>query len=118
MTINRKIKTEIEYKEALSRIDEIFHAKHGTREGDELELLVILVENYEMERYPISPPDPIEAIKFRMEQQGYTTNDLAKVIGYKSRISEIFHGKRDLTLDMIRNLHSQWNIPLESLIAA
>lgn len=118
MKITKPIRTEVEYREAIHRIQQIFQSKRGTKEGDELELLSILVENYEKEKYPIGNPDPIEAIKFYMEQRGYTTHDLEKVIGYKSRISELFHGKRNLTLDMIKNLHSKWNIPFESLIAA
>ncbi len=111
------LKTEEEYELALSRLEEIFDAVENTAEGDEAELLMLLIENYEEQNYPIAPPDPIEAIKFRMEQQGFKKKDLAQVIGYKSRVTEIFNHKRKLTLKMIRNLHEQWNIPYESLMA-
>jgi HTH-type transcriptional regulator/antitoxin HigA len=77
-----------------------------------------LIEKYEQEKYPIDMPDPIEAIKFRMEQMGYTQNDLAKIIGLKSRASEILNKKRPLTLEMIRNLHEKMNIPTQVLIQA
>jgi HTH-type transcriptional regulator/antitoxin HigA len=111
------IKTEEEYNQALNRLEVIFDAPVDSIEGDEAELLAILIENYEDEHYPIEAPDPIEAIKFRMEQMDMDNNDLAKVIGYKSRVSEIFNRKRKLTLKMIRNLHEKWNIPYESLLA-
>jgi HTH-type transcriptional regulator / antitoxin HigA len=112
----RPIKTKKDYKAALARMEQIFGAKAGTVEGDELEVLGILIEKYENEHFPVGLPDPIEAIKFRMEQLGYTQNDLAKVIGLKSRASEILSRKRKLTLEMIRNLHETMNIPTEVLI--
>ena len=115
MNINL-IKTENDYNQALERLEVIFDAKKGTEEGDELELLGILIDQYENEKFPIDLPDPIEAIKFRMEQMGYTQNDLAKIIGFKSRASEILNRKRKLTLEMIRQLHSALNIPTEVLI--
>ena len=111
------IKTEEEYNQALKRFEIIFDALADTPEGDEAELLAILIEKYEDEHYPIEAPDPIEAIKFRMEQMDMDNNDLAKVIGYKSRVSEIFNRKRKLTLKMIINLHDKLNIPYESLLA-
>ena len=111
------LKTEDDYNQALKRLDEIFHAPIDSKEGDEAELLSILIEKYEDDHYPIEPPDPIEAIKFRMEQMGMTKKELAEIIGYKSRVSEIFSRKRKLTLKMIRNLHDQLKIPYESLIA-
>ena len=111
------LKTEDDYNQALIRLDEIFHAPADSKEGDEAELLSILIEKYEDDHYPIEPPDPIEAIKFRMEQIGMTKKELAEIIGYKSRVSEIFSRKRKLTLKMIRNLHVQLKIPYESLIA-
>jgi HTH-type transcriptional regulator / antitoxin HigA len=111
------IKTEEEYNQAIKRLEVIFDAPADSLEGDEAELLTILIENYEDEHYPIEAPDPIEAIKFRMEQMDMDNNDLAKVIGYKSRVSEIFNRKRKLTLKMIRNLHEKLNIPYESLLA-
>jgi HTH-type transcriptional regulator / antitoxin HigA len=111
------IKTEEEYNQALKRLEIIFDAPVDSVEGDEAELLGILIEKYEDEHYSIEAPDPIEAIKFRMEQMSMNNNDLAKVIGYKSRVSEIFSRKRKLTIKMIRNLHEKLNIPYESLIA-
>jgi HTH-type transcriptional regulator/antitoxin HigA len=116
MTI-KVLKTEEEYNQALKRLETIFDAHSDSPEGDEAELLVLLIEKYEDEYYPIDTPDPIEAIKFRMEQMNMDNNDLAKVIGYKSRVSEIFSRKRRLTLKMIINLHEKLNIPYESLIA-
>lgn len=112
------IKTESEYKKALTKLEKLFNAKPNTSKGDELELLSLLIEKYEQEKYPIEMPDPIEAIKFRMEQMGYTQNDLAKIIGLKSRASEILNRKRPLTLEMIRNLHEKMNIPTQVLIQA
>lgn len=111
------IKTEQDYDQALKRFEEIFHAPEDSVEGDEAELLSILIEKYEDEHYKIDNPDPIEAIRFRMEQLGMTNKDLAEIIGYKSRVSEIFSRKRKLTLKMIRNLHDKLKIPYESLIA-
>ena len=112
----KPIKTEEDYNQALKRLEVIFDAKKGTKEGDELEILGILLEKYETENFPIDLPDPIEAIKFRMEQMNYSQNDLAKVIGLKSRASEILNKKRKLTLEMIRNLHLEMKIPTEVLI--
>ncbi|MGD2036154.1 MAG: helix-turn-helix domain-containing protein [Bacteroidales bacterium] len=110
------IKTEDDYNQALKRLDEIFHAPADSKEGDEAEVLTILIEKYEDEHYPIEAPDPIEAIKFRMEQMDMSKRDLAQIIGYKSRVSEIFSRKRKLTLKMIRSLHEKLKIPYESLI--
>jgi HTH-type transcriptional regulator/antitoxin HigA len=110
------IKNQKEYQIALDRLDKIFDAQKGTAEADELELLSILIEKYEDELYPINLPDPIEAIKFRMEQMSYSQKDLAEIIGLKSRASEILNKKRKLTLEMIRNLHEALNIPTEVLI--
>ena len=112
----KPIKTEQDYFHALERLELIFDAVPGTNEGDELEILGILLENYENEHFPIELPDPIEAIKFKMEQLNYSQNDLAKVIGLKSRASEILNKKRKLTLDMIRKLTVKLNIPSEVLI--
>jgi HTH-type transcriptional regulator/antitoxin HigA len=112
----KPIKTKKDYQQALERLEEIFDAKKGTTEGDELEILSMLIEQYENDQFPIDLPDPIEAIKFRMEQLGYTQTDLAKVVGLKSRASEILSKKRKLTLDMIRQLHDKLNIPTDVLI--
>ena len=112
----KPIKTELDYNNALKRLEIIFDAKKGTKEGDELEILSILIEKYEKEKYPIEMPDPIEAIKFRMEQLGMKQKDLAEVVGFKSRVSEILNKKRKLTIEMIRNLSNKLNIPSEVLI--
>jgi HTH-type transcriptional regulator/antitoxin HigA len=110
------LKTEKDYKLALKRLEEIFDSKRGTKDGDELELLALLIDNYEKEKHSIALPDPIEAIKFRMEQLGYKQKDLAEVIGLKSRVSEILNRKRKLTLEMIRRLHDVLGIPTEVLV--
>ena len=110
------IKTKKDYQNALDRLEVIFDARHGTIEGDELEILGILIDKYEKDNYPIDFPDPIEAIKFRLEQLGYSQSDLANVVGLKSRASEILNKKRKLTLQMIRNLHETLHIPTDVLI--
>jgi HTH-type transcriptional regulator/antitoxin HigA len=107
-----------DYFQVLERLDVIFDSKIGSPEGDELEVLGILIDQYEKEHFPIEFPDPIEAIKFRMEQSGYNQRDLAGIIGLKSRASEILNKKRKLSLDMIRRLSSGWNIPTDVLIQA
>jgi|SRR6185312_9913466 len=112
----KPIKTEKDYQAALKRLETIFDAKPNTAQGDELEILSLLIEKYEDLHYPINAPDPIEAIKFRMEQMGYKQKDLAEVIGYKGHVSEILNRKRKLSLAMVRNLHEKLNIPLESLV--
>lgn len=117
MTV-KPIKTKKDYNQALAKLEAVFDAKKGTVEGDELEVLSILIEKYENENFPIDLPDPIEAIKFRMEQLGYSQADLAKVVGLKSRASEILSRKRKLSLDMIRQLHEKLNIPTNVLIQA
>jgi HTH-type transcriptional regulator / antitoxin HigA len=114
----KPIKTKKDYQQALERLEIIFDARKGTPAGDELEIVGILIERYENEHFPIDLPDPIEAIKFRMEQLGYTQTDLAKIVGLKSRASEILSGKRKLSLDMIRQLHEKLNIPTDVLIQA
>ncbi|MEH1008375.1 MULTISPECIES: helix-turn-helix domain-containing protein [Flavobacteriaceae] len=110
------IRNEKDYQNALNRLEEIFDAKKGTEDGDELEILSILIDRYENEQFPIGMPDPIEAIKFRMEQMGMKQKDLAEVVGFKSRVSEILNKKRKLTLDMIRKLNTTLHIPTEVLI--
>jgi len=115
MTI-RPIKNKKDYQAALNRLEVIFDSKPGTAQGDELEVLGILIDNYEKLNYPVNFPDPIEAIKFRMEQLGYNQSDLANVVGLKSRASEILNKKRKLTLDMIRSIHDALNIPTNVLI--
>ena len=110
------IRNEKDYQKALKRLELIFEAKKGTEEGDELEILSILIDRYENENFPIGMPDPIEAIKFRMEQMGMKQKDLAEVVGFKSRVSEILNKKRKLTLDMIRKLNTTLHIPTEVLV--
>jgi len=114
----KPIRTKKDYEQALSRLELIFDSKKGSDKGDELEILGILIENYENEKFPIGFPDPIEAIKFRMEQMGYSQTDLANVVGLKSRASEILNRKRKLSLEMIRQIHDRLNIPTEVLIQA
>ena len=117
MTI-KPIRTKKDYQQALDRLEMIFDAKKGSPDGDELEILGMLIERYENEHFPVGFPDPIEAIKFRMEQLGYNQSDLANVVGLKSRASEILNKKRKLSLEMIRQIHDRLNIPTEVLIQA
>jgi len=110
------IRSEKDYQKALDRLEDIFNAKKGTEKGDELEILSILIDRYENENFPIGMPDPIEAIKFRMEQMGMKQKDLAEIVGFKSRVSEILNKKRKLTLGMIRKLNATLHIPTEVLV--
>jgi HTH-type transcriptional regulator/antitoxin HigA len=110
------IRNEKDYQNALDRLEVIFDAKRGSEEGDELEILSILIDRYENEHFPIGMPDPIEAIKFRMEQMGMKQKDLVEVIGFKSRVSEVLSKKRKLTLEMIRKLNTSLHIPTEVLV--
>ena len=112
----KPIKTKKDYEQAMLRLENLFDAKKGTSKGDELEILSLLIEKYEDEKFPVDLPDPIEAIKFRMEQSGMTQTDLADIVGQKSRASEILSRKRKLSLDMIRQLHKKWRIPTEVLV--
>ncbi len=112
----KPIKTGQDYKLAMERLEEIFDSKVGTKDGDELEILGMLIERYEDEHFPIDLPDPVEAIKFRMEQLDYSQNDLASIIGQKGRASEILNRKRKLSLEMIRRLHESLKIPTDVLI--
>ena len=114
----RPIRSKKQYDAALERAYLLMQKKlrAGSKESDELEVLSMLIERYEAAHYPIAPPNPIEAIKFRLDQLGLTTSDLEPILGYRSRVSEVLRGKRKLTLDMVRNLHMKLNIPLESLV--
>ena len=112
----RLIKNEEDYDKALSRIEELMDAKPGTSEMDELELLTALVEMYEERHFPIGRPDPIDAIKFRMEQLGLGQKDMVPFIGTKSKVSEVLNEKRPLTLSMMRGLHIGLGIPAEILL--
>jgi len=110
------IKTETDYLKALKRLEVIFDAKNGTPESDEADILGLLVDEYEKKRYPIEAPDPIEAIKIRMEEMELKQVDLADVIGGKNRVSEVLNRKRKLTVEMIRNLTKRLNLSPELLI--
>ncbi|MFZ4470848.1 MAG: helix-turn-helix domain-containing protein [Pirellula sp.] len=110
------IKTTAEHERALARIEELFTAKPGTPKGDELELLILLVETYEAKEFPIDLPDPIEAIRFRMQQANLKQKDLIPIFGSKSKVSEVLNGKRELSLSMIRKLASELGIPTEVLL--
>lgn len=112
----RPIKTEEDYKKALARLDEIFESSPNTKEGDEAEILVLLIETYEDKYYPISNPDPIEAIKIRMEEMNLKQKDLVGVIGGKSRVSEVLNRKKRLTVEMIRKLEKALNISASILV--
>ena len=111
----KPIKNEKNYIDALAIVESLMSAKPNTKEMDELEVLTTLVEAYEEQFYKIDAPDPIEAIKFRMEQESLKQKDLIDIIGSKSRVSEVLNRKRKLTIEMIRNLHKQLKIPVESL---
>jgi HTH-type transcriptional regulator / antitoxin HigA len=113
----RLLRTEAAYAEALAYVDTLMSAEPGTAEMEELELWVHLVQVYEEEKYPIASPDPVAAIRFRMEQQGLTPSDLVPYIGSKGRVSEVLSGKRTLSLSMIRRLHDGLGIPADVLIA-
>ena len=113
----RPIKTEQDYNDSIKRIEELWGAKKDTLQGDELDLLVTLVESYEMKHYPIAPPDPVDAIKFRMEQMDMTKADMVKYLGSQSRVSEVLNRKRKLTLSMVKSLYKGLRIPAEILLA-
>lgn len=110
------IKNEREHKAALARIDQLMDARPGTPQADELELLAALVEIYEDERFPVGEPDPIEAIRFRMEQQGLKARDLVPYLGSRSKVSEVLSCRRRLSLTMIRNLSIALGIPADILV--
>ena len=110
------IKTEAEYEAALARVAELMDAQPGSLDEQELELFALLVEQYEQEHFPIAPPDPVEAILFRMEQEGLTRKDLAAYIGSPSKVSEVLNRKRPLSLSMIRALHRGLGIPADILV--
>jgi HTH-type transcriptional regulator / antitoxin HigA len=112
----RLIKTQKEYRTALRRTEELMDARPGTPQGDELELLAALIEIYEEEHSPIPPPDPVEAIRFRMQQENLRPQDLIPYLGSRSRVSEVLNRQRPLTLKMIRRLHSGLGIPADILL--
>jgi HTH-type transcriptional regulator/antitoxin HigA len=112
----RPIRTKKDYESALAEVERLWGAKSGTPEGDRLDVLATLIDAYEAEHYPMDPPDPIEAIKFRMEQQGLTRKDLEPLIGTRTRVAEVLNRKRSLSIGMIRRLHEQLGISADVLI--
>ena len=112
----RPIKTRADYRAALKEVEALMTAEHDTPEGERLDVLVTLVEAYENKHYPLDLPDPVEAIRFRMEQKGMTPKDLVPMIGRINRVYEVLSRRRPLTLAMIQRLHSELGIPAESLI--
>ena len=112
----KPIKTENDYDAAMAEIEVLWGSKPDTPKGDKLDVLITLVEAYERDNYPIDSPDPIEAIKFRMEQSGLGRKDLEPFIGSRGRVSEVLNRKRELSIKMIRELHVNLQIPLESLV--
>jgi HTH-type transcriptional regulator/antitoxin HigA len=112
----RPIRSKSDYRAALKRAEALWHAKPGTRDGDEIEILATLIEAYEAEHFPIAPPDPVAAIAFMMEQKGLNRRDLEPAIGSRGRVSEIMTRKRPLTLPMVRALSALLDLPAEILI--
>jgi HTH-type transcriptional regulator/antitoxin HigA len=112
----RPIRTKRDYEAALKEVERLWGAKSGTSEGDRLDVLATLIDAYEATHYPMNPPDPIEAIKFRMEQQGLTRKDLEPLIGTRTRVAEVLNRKRNLSIGMIRRLHDALGISAEVLI--
>lgn len=112
----KPIRTKRDYDAALKEVERLWGAKSGTAEGDRLDVLATLIDVYEAEHYPMDPPDPIEAIKFRMEQQGLTRRDLEEIIGTRTRIAEVLNRKRGLSITMIRRLHERLGISADVLI--
>lgn len=112
----KPIRSEADYEAALAEVERLWGAKAGTTEGDRLDVLATLVDAYETKHHPLDPPDPIEAIKFRMEQQGLTRRDLEPIIGTRTRVAEVLNRKRGLSIGMIRRLHERLGISAEVLI--
>jgi HTH-type transcriptional regulator/antitoxin HigA len=112
----KPIRTKRDHAAALKEVERLWGAKSGTRDGNRLDVLATLIDAYEAEHYPMDPPDPIEAIKFRMDQQGLTRRDLEEIIGTRTRIAEVLNRKRGLSVGMIRRLHERLGISAEILI--
>jgi HTH-type transcriptional regulator/antitoxin HigA len=112
----KPIRTKKNYEAALAEVERLWGAKSKTPEGDRLDVLATLIDAYENEHYPMDPPDPIEAIRFRMEQQGLTRKDLEPLIGTRTRVAEVLNRKRGLSIEMIRRLHRKLGISAEVLI--
>jgi HTH-type transcriptional regulator/antitoxin HigA len=113
----KPIKNEVEYKATLKELEKVWHAKPNTEAGDIFELLVLIIEKYEAEHYPMPQLDPIEAIKYKMEENDLSQQDLVKYFGTKSRVSEVLNRKKPLTLKMIKSLYNNFGIPAETLLA-
>ncbi len=112
----KPIRTKLDYEKALSELERLWGARIGTREGDRLDVLATLIDAFEAEHYPMDPPDPVEAIKFRMEQQGLSRKDLEPLIGTRTRVAEVLNRKRSLSIGMIRRLHDHLGISADVLI--
>ncbi len=112
----KPIRTPADYDEALSDVARLWGARSGTRDGDRLDVLATLIDSYEAQHYPMDPPDPIEAIKFRLEQQGLGRKDLEPLIGTRARVAEVMNRKRGLSIEMIRRLHETLGISADVLI--
>jgi HTH-type transcriptional regulator/antitoxin HigA len=112
----KPIRSEADYEEALTEVERLWGAKSGTPEGDRLDVLATLIDVYETQHHPMDPPDPIEAIRFRMERQGLTRKDLEPLIGARNRVAEVLNRKRGLSIEMIRQLHDKLGISAEVLI--
>jgi len=112
----KPIRTKADYEAALAAIERLWGARAGTPQGDRLDILATLVDAYESEHYPMDPPDAIEAIKFRMEQQGLDRKDLAEILGSRTRVAEVLNRRRGLSINMIRRLHEKLGISVEVLI--
>src|ERR1700745_2573282 len=110
------IRGKADYERALHRVEELWDSREGSAESDELDILTTLLEAYEREHYPVDLPDPVEAIKFRLEQTGKDSRAWIGIIGGRTRVYEVMRGKRPLSLNMIRNLHEKFDIPAEVLI--
>ncbi len=110
------IRSKKDYTAALERFEQIFQAKAGTPESNEADVLALLIKNYEDIHYPVATPDPLAAIQYRMEQQGLSKQELALILGYKSRVTDLFNGHRKLNLGMIRKLHTHLNISYDTLV--
>lgn len=112
----KPIRSEADYDDALAQVENLWGAKAGTPEGDRLDILATLIDAYEAKTYPMDPPDPVEAIRFRMAQQGLTRKDLEPMIGPRNRVADVLNRKRSLSIDMIRKLHARLGISAEVLI--
>ena len=112
----KPIRSEADYEAALAEVERLWGARSGTPEGDRLDILATLIDAYEAEQHPMDPPDPVEAIKFRMEQQGLTRKDLEGILGSRTRIAEVLNRRRSLSINMIRCLHDKLGISAEVLI--